>query len=298
MQVVRQMGPAQAVTLAELLCEGRARLAQAGVENAENEAVWLTERALGMDRLRLTLEGTSVVRPEDRKLVGELFARRAAREPLQYILGTQEFCGLEFEVGPEVLIPRPETEALVEHGIGLVRLVPHPLIADIGTGSGCIAVALARALPAATLYATDLSSAALEVARRNAARHGVAERVKILAGDLFEPLRGLGLEGRLTVIVSNPPYIPAGDLIALQPEVGLYEPLLALAGGTDGLGICRRLLKGATEFLSPGGWLLLEVGQGQAGPVERLALEQGSYGSARRIEDTAGIERVVILQKR
>ncbi len=293
MGIVAQAGPAQTGTLAGLLREGRVLLTEAGIDNAENEVVWLAERALGMTRLTLGLEGAGEVRPDRRRRLMELLARRAAREPLQYILGSQEFCGLEFEVGPHVLIPRPETELLVEHCLACVRSVPRPLIVDVGTGSGCIAVALALALPAATLYAADLSPAALEVARRNAVRHGVAERITFLAGDLFEPLRGRGLEGRLAALVSNPPYIPEGDLAGLQPEVGLYEPRLALAGGEDGLEVFRRLLREAAEFLAPEGRLLLEVGQGQAEPVERIALEQGNYNPTGRTRDAAGIERVV-----
>jgi release factor glutamine methyltransferase len=285
-------------TLAGLLREGQALLARAGVENAQNETTWLAERALGLDRLTLKLEEGREVRPADRRLVMELLARRASREPLQHILGSQEFCGLEFEVNPHVLIPRPETELLVEHCAAGLRSVSQPLIADIGTGSGCIAVALAVAVPTAVLYATDVSRAALEVAGRNASRHGVAGRIRLLHGDLFAPFRGLGLEGKLAAIVSNPPYISEDDLAGLQPEVGRYEPWLALAGGIDGLAVCRRLLKGAAEFLLPGGRLLVEVGMGQAESVARIAGEQGDYGPGQRLTDAAGIERVVCLQKR
>jgi release factor glutamine methyltransferase len=284
-------------TLAGLLREGRALLAHAGVENAENEATWLAEQALGLDRLTLKLEEGRDVRPADRRLVMELLARRASREPLQHILGSQEFCGLEFEVNLHVLIPRPETELLVEHCAAGLQSVPQPLVADIGTGSGCIAVALAVAVPTAVLYATDVSPEALEVAGRNAIRHGVAGRVRLLHGDLFAPFRGLGLEGSLAAVVSNPPYIPEGDLAGLQPEVGWYEPRLALAGGSDGLAVCRRLLKEAAAFLSPDGKLLIEVGMGQAESVVRLAGEQGDYGPAQRLKDAAGIERIVCLQR-
>jgi len=291
-EMTQQARPAED-TLAGLLREGQALLAHAGVENAENEATWLAERALGLDRLTLKLEEGRDVRPADRRLAMELLARRASREPLQHILGSQEFCGLEFEVNPHVLIPRPETELLVKHCAAGLRSVPQPLIADIGTGSGCIAVALAVAVPTAVLYATDVSPAALEVARRNAVRHGVAERVRFLPGDLFAPLQGLGLDGSLAAVVSNPPYIPEGDLAGLQPEVGWYEPRLALAGGIDGLAVCRRLLKEAAEFLAPGGRLLVEVGMGQATAVSRIAVAQGGYNPAQRLKDAAGIERVV-----
>ncbi len=282
-------------TLAGLLREGVSILSGGGIQNAEHEAVWIMDFALGASRLTLRLEGQRQVTAEDRSRAMELFGRRAAREPLQFILGTQEFCGLEFEVGPAVLIPRPETELLVEevrrHGFA----VPHPIVADIGTGSGCVAVALAHALPSASLYATDLSPAALDLARSNARRHAVEHRVVFLKGDLFEPLRGRGLEGRLAAVVSNPPYIADGEVADLPPEVGSFEPKLALAGGVDGLAIHRRLLDEAPEFLAPGGLLALEVGLGQADRLRHRALLGGGYGRIQTTPDAAGIERVVCI---
>lgn len=286
-----------ASTLGGLLRRGVAMLAAAGVEGAEQEAAWILEFALGTTRLALQLDGHRHVASEDRNKAMALLARRAAREPLQYILGTQEFCGLEFEVGPEVLIPRPETELLVEELAERRLEGSPPRIADIGTGSGCIAVAVARAIPDAVLYATDRSSAAVHLARRNAVRHGVADRVRVLAGDLFDPLRGLGLDGRLAAVVSNPPYIADADIAGLAPEVRAFEPRLALAGGEDGLAIHRLILKEAGEFLIPGGRLVLEVGSGQVDLLCRLAEAQGGYGQPRRINDAAGIERVVCFQK-
>ncbi|MEW6542549.1 MAG: peptide chain release factor N(5)-glutamine methyltransferase [Nitrospirota bacterium] len=285
-------------TLADLLRRGRALLAEAGIEQADREAGWLVEGALGLSRLTLHLEGPRLVSPEEQRLASERFARRAAREPLQYVLGTQEFCGREFEVGPAVLIPRPETEGLVEEARRRCAEVPQPLVADVGTGSGCIAVALAHALTQAVLYATDVSEAALETARRNVRRHGVGERVRLLAGDLCEPLRRLGLGGRLHAIVSNPPYVPTAELASLQPEVRDHEPRLALDGGPDGLAFHRTLLREAPELLVPGGWLLLEVGQGQADLIRETARELDGYGEPHIAKDAAGIERIVSLRKR
>ena len=282
-------------TLAGLLRDGVSILSGGGIQNAEHEAVWIMDFALGASRLTLRLEGQRQVTAEDRSRAMELFGRRAAREPLQFILGTQEFCGLEFEVGPAVLIPRPETELLVEEVLRHGFAVPHPIIADIGTGSGCVAVALAHALPSASLYATDLSPAALDLARSNARRHAVEHRVVFLTGDLFEPLRGRGLEGRLAAVVSNPPYIADGEVADLPPEVGSFEPKLALAGGVDGLAIHRRLLDEAPEFLTPGGLLALEVGLGQADRLRHMALLRGGYGRIRTTPDAAGIERVVCI---
>ena len=285
------------MTLASLLREGISILSEGGIRNAEHEAVWIMDFALGASRLTLRLEGQRQVTAEDRSRAMELFGRRAAREPLQFILGTQEFCGLEFEVGPAVLIPRPETELLVEEVLRHCFSGSHPMIADVGTGSGCIAVALAHALPTASLYATDLSPAAVDLARSNAARHAVEHRVVFLSGDLFEPLRGRGLEGRLAAVVSNPPYIADGEMADLPPEVGSFEPNLALAGGVDGLALHRRLLDEAPEFLTPGGLLALEVGLGQADRLRHMALVGGGYDWIRTTPDAAGIERVVVLEK-
>lgn len=295
--VARQIQSDRGTTLEGLLRTGEALLSDAGIQNARHEAVWIMEAALATTRLALQLDGQRAVRSEDRTRAMAFFARRAAREPLQYILGTQDFCGLEFAVGPEVLIPRPETERLVEAFARQRLSTPAPIVLDIGTGSGCIAVALARLLPGAVLFATDRSAGALRIARQNAARHGVEGRVTFVAGDLFEPLRGLGLEGQVAGIVSNPPYIPEGELAGLQPEVQSFEPRLALVGGADGLAIVRRLVAEAPEFLTPSGTLMVEVGQGQAGEVVRIAAMQGAYGPATIIRDAAGIERVVCLKR-
>ncbi|TAJ09465.1 MAG: peptide chain release factor N(5)-glutamine methyltransferase [Nitrospirae bacterium] len=289
----------QPTTYGALVRAGLDLLSNAGVANAAQDTRWLLERALGTTGLRLRVESDHPVSEEHRNLAWSLLARRASGEPLQYLLGTQEFCGLDFEVGPAVLIPRPETELLVQELTQLSERPANgnaPLVADIGTGSGCIAVALVHALPKAMVYATDLSAEALDIACRNAGRHGVTERVRFLEGDLLAPLAGLGLEGRLAAVVSNPPYIPAGDLSGLQREVR-REPRLALDGGPDGLTLYRRLLHEAKPYLALGGTLALEVGQGQAGPVCRMAEESGGYESIQVRRDEAGIERVVCLQK-
>ncbi len=221
-------------------------------------------------------------------------ARRAAREPLQYLTGVQEFWSLAFEVTPAVLIPRPETEGLVEAFLRLNR-APDPIVMDIGTGSGCLAIVAAREIPGARVYATDVSSDALEVARRNAATHGVAGRIDFRRGDLFGPFRGAGLDGLVDFIVTNPPYVSDADLPGLMPEVRDHEPRAALLGGPDGLDAHRRLARESPEFLKPGAHLLAEIGLGQE-PVARAL-----YGGQSRLDlvsilpDLAGIPRVLIV---
>jgi release factor glutamine methyltransferase len=285
-------------SLGELLREGTAILSRGGIENAAQEAAWLLEAVLTRTRLELHLNDRAAVAPGDRRRVLGLLARRVAREPLQHILGTQEFCGLDFHVGPAVLIPRPETELLVREVVLFAQGASAPVIADVGAGSGCIAVAVARALPGARLFATDVSGAALRVGLRNAERHGVEERVRFLEGDLLEPLARFGLYGQVSVVVSNPPYIPDSQLDDLQPEVRGYEPQVALRGGPDGLVIHRSLLQVAPMFLRPGGLLVLEVGQGQAPAVARWASEYDVYGNIRIIKDDAGIQRVVCATRK
>jgi release factor glutamine methyltransferase len=214
-----------------------------------------------------------------------MVARRARREPLQYILGTQEFMGLEFEVSPAVLIPRRDTEVLVEEAVK--RSLPAARILDIGAGSGCIAVALAKALPQAEVWGVEKSPEALALAQRNAGQHGV--RMTLFEGSLFEPFPGQTFD----LIVSNPPYIPTGDLENLQPEVRDYEPWGALDGGADGLDFYRLIISAAPGYLTLGGWLLFEVGLGQAEAVLGLFAAAGLFGECFTARDAAGIERVV-----
>ena len=293
-----QLSSISSMTIGELLTAGAAMLAKAGISNSENEAVWILESAFGLDRLALHLKKKEAVKEPGRSHAIALLKRRASREPLQYVLGTQEFCGLEFRVTPDVLIPRPETELLVEVVRQKCADISEALIADIGTGSGCIAIALARALPDATLYATDRSPAALALAQENAKRHGVQDRVIFLQGDWLSPLQRLGLHGRLVAIASNPPYIAEADLTALPSEIRLFEPLLALDGGNDGLVFYRRLIGEAADLLKSDGLLAMEIGQGQARHVSGLAQDGENYYNVRTFSDMASIERVVSAMKK
>ena len=256
-----------------------------GIEGGRLDAELLLSDTLKLDRVGLYLN-------YDRPLsAGELEAfragvgRRAKREPLQYIRGQAEFWSLPFAVTPAVLIPRPDTEVLVEEA--LKRASGPCRILDVGTGSGAIAIALAHELPEAQVEGVDLSPAALAVARGNAERNGVAERLTLQAGDLRQ-LSGAGYD----LVVSNPPYIPSSDLAGLMPEVRQFEPLLALDGGGDGLDAYRALATQALGLLRPGGWLLLEVGIDQAAAVGELLRRAGLLEIFTRA-DYAGVERVV-----
>lgn len=212
--------------------------------------------------------------PEHRAEHRAFIQRRHAGEPIQYITGETEFFGLPFHVTRDVLIPRPETEHLVERAIALAHLFPAPRILDVGTGSGAIAVALAHALPHASLTTIDLSAAALSVARRNAACCALAERIRFLEGDLLAPVAGESFD----LIVSNPPYVPTADRDTLAVEVRDFEPELALFAGADGLDICRRLIPAAFAALAPRGWFLFEIGFGQSEAVRSLLVGAGFTG--------------------
>jgi release factor glutamine methyltransferase len=270
-------------------------LKAAGIADPVREADWLLAPALGLPLPKLLFEGDLAVTPWQAEQAWTFIRRRAAREPLQYLLATQEFCGLELAVTPDVLIPRPETELLVEATLQAVLDVARPRVLDVGTGSGCIAVSLARARSDATVYALDISAPALAVAQANAIHHEVCDRIRFVQADLLTAF-SVSPEGVFDVIVSNPPYVQAHELDALQPEVAWYEPRLALAAGTDGLDYHRRLLNGAPELLKRGGHLVLELGCGQADPVVRLAQQTGVFVSLECRKDAAGIERVLVAQ--
>jgi len=259
-------------------------LAAKGIKNSRLEAEWMLCEATGLDRVGLYLNFEKPLSEGELTAYRAMVTRRARHEPLQYILGSQEFCGLEFEVTPDVLIPRYDTETLVEEAVA--RMPASRSILDIGVGSGCIAVALAKRLPNAMVTGTDISEPALAVARRNALRNGVD--VEFLAGSMFEPVGGR----RFDLIVSNPPYIPSADIEGLQPEVRDYEPRGALDGGPDGLDAYRMLVPAVPACLNPGGRLLVEVGIGQAAPVLEMFGVNG-FTELFSARDPAGIERVV-----
>jgi len=256
------------LTIKEALSRARLRLKESGTDSPALDAGLLLSYVTGRDLAGLYRDWESVLTPAEEEWYLSLVARREAGEPVAYLTGHKEFMGLDFVVNRSVLIPRPETELLVETAL---RLLPHtPLIVDVGTGSGAIAVSLAVLMPGAVVYATDQSRAAIEVARINAALHGVESRIRFFQGDLLAPLAGLDLAGRVDLVAANLPYIATGEISALPREVRLFEPVSALDGGADGLDLYRRLIPAAAGMLKPGGWLLAEIGCGQREAVSGL----------------------------
>jgi len=277
------------------LLGARQALTGAGIapEEAAIDAEVLARHVLGWDRAALVSRWRDQAPDNLDSLLDPLLARRAAREPVAYITGHREFWGLDFEVTPAVLIPRPETELIIEEALTLAADVrgPHRIV-DVGTGCGCIAIALAHELTSATVIGTDLSAAALEVARKNAARLGVSDRVTFLEADLLD-----GVQSAANLIVSNPPYVPAAGAASLQPEVGRYEPATALFGGNDdGLGTVRRLFAVACQYLAGDGRLVVEFGFGQEARLADAAREAG-WQVCRVREDLQGIPRVAVLRR-
>lgn len=258
---------------------------------ARLEAEVLLSHVLDISRTVLLTHPECILTPDQLANYQTLIRRRASCYPLPYLTGRVEFYNLEFEITPEVLIPRPETETLVDLALAHCSSSTHPLIADVGTGSGCIAVSLAVRLPRATIYAIEISPAVLAVARRNVERHGVAARVRLVVGDVLTPR-----PGPVDLIVSNPPYIPTGDCGSLPASVRDYEPRLALDGGPDGLGIIRRLLAQAPAVLRPGGALLIEIGADQGEAASHLARTLFHRAAVRVHPDLAGRDRVLEVQ--
>ncbi len=284
------IGVAPDSTVPALLGRAVAALEQAGIDPARPEAEWLLAGLLDVERFALYLEPARRLTEAQAARYRELIERRARREPLQYLLGWEDFHGLRLAVTPDVLVPRPETEGLVEWALEALAGRPDPVIADLGTGSGAIACALATALPRAEVLAVELAGGALAVASRNVRALGLSGRVRLLAGDLFAPLGSLSPS--LDLVVANPPYLPSAVIASLPPEVSRHEPRAALDGGPDGLGVLRRIVAGAPAVLKPGGWLLMEIGEEQAGSLASLMAAEGFSGIRAR-RDLSGVERYI-----
>jgi release factor glutamine methyltransferase len=251
--------------------------------------------AAGSSRVHVISHPSQQLGQEEILRFREMVRRRCKREPLAYITGHREFWGLDFEVTPAVLIPRPETETLVETALTQLKGIQNPLIADIGAGSGCVAIALAVELENAVVYATEVSHEAAEVARRNAIKHQVELRVDVLEGNLLDPLPN-EVRGKLDAVVSNPPYVPSKEIDLLQPEIVDYEPREALDGGPDGTDYYPMILEASKSWLKSGGWVHVEIGIGQSDAVTAIAEELG-YQDIKITNDLAGIARVVSCSK-
>lgn len=263
-----------------------------GLDSPDPDARLLIEHALALDHAGLISAQERALTSAERERIAALARRRLSGEPVARIRGSKEFWGLDLEVTEAVLVPRPETETLVETALALIRPDgARPLrIADLGTGSGALLIALLHEWPAAHGIATDRSLAALAVARRNAVRHGVAARAAFVACDF-----GAALAGGFDLVVSNPPYIPHGEIAGLAPEVRDFDPMLALDGGADGLDAYRAITADAARLLRPGGTLIVEVGHGQAGAVNALVTANALTALPTR-PDLAGIPRAVVAR--
>jgi release factor glutamine methyltransferase len=280
------------MTVAEHLAEAARELRGAGVQSPEWDAERLLRHVLRADRAAIVASpGASVAADAERRF-RELVRERASRVPLQHLVGTQAFWKHEFVVTPDVLIPRPETELLVEESLALLHGLQQPLIVDVGTGSGCIALALAAERENAELHATDVSEAALAVARDNARRLGLDGRVAWLRGDLLEPVAA-AVRGRADLVVSNPPYVDPAERDSLAPEVRDHEPQLALFPPGDALSVYRRLVPAAAEVLKPGGALVVEIAPALEHAVAGLLEAAGLEGIEVR-PDLAARPRVVL----
>jgi release factor glutamine methyltransferase len=278
-------GGSASATTEEAVAGAAARLARAGVPEPRADAEVLAAYVLATTRTGLVVAARQPVPPDACRLLEALVARRARREPLHYLVGEREFWSLPMAVDRRVLIPRPDTEVAVETAL---RLAPGArCVLDVGTGSGAIATALARELPHARVWASDVCRGALRVARANLARH--APDVGLACMDILRAIRPRSLD----LIVANLPYVPDREMPTLAPEIRLHEPLGALAGGVDGLVLVRRLVTEAPAALVGDGWLVVEVGMGQAAAVRAWMVERGGYGPPVTVRDAAGIERVV-----
>jgi release factor glutamine methyltransferase len=273
------------VSRKQALSHARGILAEKNIEDTPLECELLLRHVLGINRPQLYQDLDYELSPKQEEAFRQLLQRRLSGEPAAYITGHREFYGLDFYVDPRVLIPRPESELLVEEAMSLAQNHFLSAIAEVGTGSGAIAISLALNLPEAKIYATDISAPALEVARRNCQKHGVIDRVYLLHGNMLDPL-----PEPVNLIIANLPYVRESELAGVR-----FEPRLALDGGSDGVGKIRRLCRQAGGKLRPGGFLLLEIGQGQGKEVTTLLNGLYPHGKIELMPDLSGIERVVSL---
>lgn len=274
----------------ELECAA-ALLAQAGVAEHLREASLLMEFALGRDRAFIITHPDYRPTPDEQKIFLSAVRRRASREPFQYIVGKKEFYGLEFAVSPDVLIPRPETEGLVERAITELESFEHPRFCEIGIGSGCVAISILANFPEATAVGVDISPDALAIAALNAGKHGVSSRLELIISDVFSGVK----KEKFDAVVSNPPYVPVADIAHLQPEVRDFEPHIALTDGGEGTGIIGAIIRDSPDYLKQNGSLLLEIGFDQAEKVLAI-FDPAIWSKAEAIPDLQGILRIILAR--
>ncbi len=285
-----ERAPAEKWTVGRLLTWTAEFLKKKGAESPRLDAEVLLAHVLGWPRVQLYTHFEDEVGEPARSAYRELVKKRSEGAPVAYLVGRKEFFSLALAVSPAVLIPRPDTETAVVAALDCLKGRRSPHVLDVGTGSGCLALAIAKQCPGARVIAIDISNDALAVASANAAALGLSDRVEFRQGDLVEAVLG---EGPFDLIVSNPPYIPSGDLENLEPGVRDFEPHLALDGGYDGLRIVQRLITTAPESLMKGGWLVLEIGSAQEAPVRIMIDDAGGYSLSPTIRDAANHPRVI-----
>ena len=277
-------------TVAENILNAARALQESGISEPRREANSLLAFALGKSQTFLVAHSDYELSEAEEDRFQKLLARRAAREPFQYITGRQEFYGLEFTVTPDVLIPRPETESIVENAVQILRGRGQASVCEVGVGSGCISVSILHELPQAVAVGLDISEKALAVARGNAGRHHVSDRIELKISDVFAALdRG----EKFDLIVSNPPYVPAKDVESLQTEVRDFEPLVALTDQSDGLSIIGKIIRESPRYLQPGGFLLMEIGFNQSERASEIFAAARGWHAVEFLPDLQGIPRII-----
>ena len=284
-------------TCLDILNQAVEELRSKGLDRPRTNAELLLGAVLDARKIDLYLDRDRILSPQQVQKFNQFIQERIAGKPPQYIIGSTEFFGLEFKVNQSVLIPRPETETLVEAVIEHLKDCSQPKIIDLGTGSGAIAISLAKNLKSSFVFATDVSSEALKVAKENARRHEVDDRIDFLCGDLFEPLRNKNLKGKIDCVVSNPPYVSKDEFDHLPKEVKDYEPIVALRTDEEGPSFHKKIIEGSLDFLKEGGILALEVGLGQASKVAGLIRNRKDFKNREIKKDLGGIERIVVACK-
>ena len=284
-------------TCLEILNQAVEKLRLAGIDRPRTNAELLLGAVLNKGKVDLYLDKDRILTSDEIEKFNQYTKERISHRPVQYIIGTVEFFGLEFKVDERVLIPRPETEILVEVVIEQLANRENPKIIDLGSGSGAIAISLAKNVKEAFVYAIDVSRDALDVAKENAIKNKMENQIEFLRGDLFEPLKNKNLEGQIDCVVSNPPYVSKDEFEILPREIKDYEPTVALQSEGEGVFFHKNIIENSVDFLKKGGLLALETAFGQAGKVADLIRQSGDFGDIRIMKDLGGIDRVVKAMK-